>query len=278
MIQLNFKNIVLLIQFILVVFPMISPAQNTKLSCIDFRKGIFYTYPKNSADHYVTTRDNEYSHETNTSTGDTTLWKVKWLSDCVYSLKYISGNAKIADENLAVLKKHTLVFEMSAVTNDYYVFTGHIDKASNIQIQTDTMWTSEKVNVANNELFKPISFSSFKKPADTARYSILYIYRPGKITNSMANYLIYFDDNFMCVAKNNSGYVFKIFKEGKFEVKSKLYSDQADTQLDVKFGNIYFVKSMIHWTLSDIRYNFKLDMAVVNADLGKDEFDKVKVQ
>jgi len=101
---------------------------------------------------------------------------------------------------------------------------------------------------------------------------VLYLYRPGKLTNSMGNYLVYFDNNVMCVAKNNTGYIFKILKEGTFEIKSRLLKDESAVKLEVKFGNIYYVKSMVHWTITKRLYNFKLDMAIMKPEDGQEEY------
>jgi hypothetical protein len=79
----------------------------------------------------------------------------------------------------------------------------------------------------------------------------------------------------MCVAKNRSGYIFKILKEGKITFKSKLLKDESAVTVDIKFGKKYYIKSMIHWTISSRLYNFKLEMAAVAPEKGADEFDKV---
>ena len=94
----------------------------------------------------------------------------------------------------------------------------------------------------------------------------------------MGNYIVYFDDNLMCVAKNNSGYIFKILKEGVFEVKSKLLKDEAAVKVDVKFGKTYYVKSSIKWGITSRLYNFKLEMTNVPPAVGITEFEEVDLQ
>ncbi len=93
-----------------------------------------------------------------------------------------------------------------------------------------------------------------------------------------APYAARIDNSIMCVAKNKSGYIFKILKEGQFEIKSRLFNDESSVILNVRFGNMYYVKSMIHWGISRRLYNFKLEMAIKGSSVGKAEFGDVNVQ
>lgn len=249
--------------------------QSKKVTCADIKTGAFHLYPKNSADHFIDVREGEYVRETKMNTGDTSLYKINWLSDCTYSLQYISGSEKMPDETAKFFKKHKLVYEMFAVTNNYYVYKGYIDKVSNLPISTDTVWFKEKATVVNNTTYIQVTLAE-AKIKDTSKYALLYIYRPGKITNSLADFFIYFNDNLMCVASNNSGYIFKLFKEGKYQVKSRLLKDESTIDIDVKNGQTYYIKSMIHWGFKSRGYNFKLEMAAVPKDVGRSAFLDVK--
>ena len=267
--------------FCFLFFPFIISAQAKTPTCADLKDGIFHYYPKNSSDHDLNIREGEFLHETNSKSGDTILWQVKWIDECIYSLKYISGNRSMPEENLKFIKKHKLVYEIGRTTKEYYPFKGYVDKVSDIPIQTDTMWLTEKANRVSNELFKPVANSySLKKAkfSDTSNYAVLYLYRPKKFTNSLGNYFVYFDDNLMCVAKNNSGFIFKILKEGVFEVRSKLFKDESAVKLDVKFGKTYYVKSSIKLGITSRLYNFKLEMANVPPADGIPEFEEVDIQ
>jgi hypothetical protein len=267
--------------FFLCFLPPAVHAQDKSLTCSDLKNGIFHFYPKNSMESYLDVRDGNILRESVVSTGDTTLWEIKWLNDCTYSLKYLSGNYKMNEDALSFLKKHRLVYEIATITNDYYLFKGYVDKPSDIPIQTDTMWLAEKIVTGSNELFKPVANSAVLKKnhfSDSSGYAVLYLYRPGKLTNSLGNYIVYFDNNLLCVARNKSGYIFKILKEGKFKAESRLYKDKSSVDLDVKFGHVYYIKSMIHWGIYSRLYNFKLDMAIVDTATGKAEFEDVNLQ
>ena len=81
----------------------------------------------------------------------------------------------------------------------------------------------------------------------------------------------------MC-CKNKSGYIFKILKEGQFNLKSKLYKDESSVKVDVKFGKTYYIKSMVHCGMFKGLKNYKLEMAMINPAEGKTEFGEVNLQ
>ncbi len=272
------KNILAALYIPLLILPVIACCQTKTLACSNLKNGIFYSYPKNTSDRYISVREGEIQTEVNLKNGDTTVWQVSWLNDCSYVVKYVSGAKTASKDVIDVLKKHKLVYEMGKVTDDYYVFTGHFDKTSNTAFQNDTMWLHEKAVVANNELFKLVTNQNVLRKehfSDTSKYALLCLYRPGKVTNSLSSFLVYFDDNLMYVAKNNSGAIFKVLKEGIFTLKSRLYKDESSLKLSVEFGNRYYVKSMIHWGIYSRLYNFKLEMASVPPEVGKVEFESV---
>jgi hypothetical protein len=274
--KLYSKNSALLICILLSAFEFSVNAQG---DCSSIRTGTFYYYPKNTSDSYLDVRDDKYLHETNLNTGDSSLYEIKWSDDCVYTLKYISGNEKMSDDVVEFNKKHKLLFQVSKTSKDYYTFTGYIDKTSNQPVLTDTMWLNIKINT-NNKLFTQMKSPGEIKKAhfsDTSKYAILYVYRPGKLANSLGNYLIYFDNNIMCVAKNHSGYIFKILKEGNFKIKSRIYKDEAEADLDIQFGKNYYVRSSIPGGFHGFN-NYKLKMEVVKPEDGENEFYDVDLQ
>src|SRR6478735_1782289 len=131
-------------------------AQNKMVTCTDLKNGLFYSYPKNTNDHYISYREGDSQREVNIKTGDSILWKINWIDDCSYTLKFISGNVKMNEDVSSFLKKHKMAYEISKVTNNYYGVKSYIDKTSNMIIETNTMWTTEKTNITNNEIIKPV--------------------------------------------------------------------------------------------------------------------------
>jgi hypothetical protein len=263
------------------VRPYSSYCQSQSLSCKDLKNGIFFSYPKNTDSKYLYERTGDYQKETDLKKGDTTIWKVKWKNDCTYSIEYVSGNNKKNEEAFELLKKkkHKILFEIESITDDYYTYASYLDKTSNLPLELDTLWLHEKISPVSNMLFEVVTKErDLHKPhfSDTAKYALLYVYRPGKITNSLSVFPLYFDNNIMCIMKNKSGYIFKILKEGTFDIGSKLMDNSSLTKLNIEFGKRYYVKSIIDWGLHATR-NFNLEMKVMPDETGAEEFDKVEL-
>ena len=264
-----------------IIQPYNSYCQSQSLNCENLKNGIFYSYPKNTDSKYLFERAGDYQKETDLKTGDTTLWKIRWKNDCTFSIEYVSGNNKANEEASTFLKKkkHKVVFEIKNITDDYYTYATYLDKTSNLPLELDTIWLHEKINPVRNLLFEAVTNGRDLQKShfsDTAKYALLYVYRPGKFTNSLAGFPLYFDNNVMCIMKNKSGYIFKILKEGTFEIGSKLMDNSSVTKLEVTFGKRYYVKSMIHWGLHATR-NFNLEMKIMPNDSGEEEFDEVEL-
>ena len=188
--------------FFLICFSASGQAQKS-LACADIHEGIFYNYPRNSTSQYADLREGEYLHETDITTGDTSLWKIKWNDDCTYTLSLVDMNGKNEKPTRELMKKHKLVFTIGNLTDDYYTFSGYLDKPNSVLLASDTMWLHEKVNIKGSHLFERIAGGDKTKAvriSNTATYALLYIYRPGKITLSLANYLLYLNDDLVGVA------------------------------------------------------------------------------
>ena len=273
-------NMQKLILFCWLVFSAIIIHAQT--NCVALHRGVYYFYPKNSNYHYTEYFDDNLQHEVNNTTGDTALWSVHWNSDCEYECKYIAGSIKTDDKMTSFLKKHTLVYVIETVTPDYYLFKGYIDNKKNHQpIQIDTMWMNEKTGLTSNTLFEYVPDTSVitkQHFTDTSQFALMYIYRPGKLALSLATNLLYFDDNGLCVSRNNTGYVFKILKEGKYTLRTSIMKDSVQLPVDIRFGNRYYIKSDIHWGIHSRLYNFKLELSSVDAATGSKEFREVKIR
>jgi hypothetical protein len=265
---------ILLILFI----PFTSFCQTSSQACDGVKNGLFYCYPQNTDDQYSIERSGDFQKEINLKNGDSINWKVEWKTPCVYSLNYISGSTKPSEETLDQMKKYTSLYEIQTITDQYYTFKVFLNKTTNEPVFFDTVWKYKIENVVSNKLFEPIKDNKdLRKPrfTESAKYALLYVYRPGKITIALSDYLIYFNNLILCVAKNNTGYIFKILKEGPFDIMSRLSGIESVLNVDIKFGHIYYVKSTIPWGLHK-GMNFKLEMALMPLDKGKEEFENLK--
>ena len=245
--------------------------------CAALKSGVFYSYPKNTADRFVSYRDNGIAKEYDLIKGDSSIWKVDWKSNCSYSLKFVSGSAKQKPEVAEFLKKHIFFYTIQSITSDYYVFNGYIDKPKGDLLHSDTMWLHEKINFTPNRMFEPIANMQLKKAhfSDTSSYAIVYLYRPGKLTNSVGEgFVVSLDDLPMAVMKNKSGFIFKIFQPGNHVFASRLGKDESKAILNIELGKRYYIKAAINWGFYSFR-NYKLEMKVMEPAEGKIEFEDV---
>lgn len=259
-------------------FPIVVLCQKKSDECKGLKEGIFYNYPKLSESRILIERFGKYQKETDQKTGDSTLWEIKWKSDCVYTLNFISSNQKLAEEEAALLKKKkaTILYKIEDITDNYYTFTVFMNKISNLPLATDTVWLNEKFNLSNSKQIEIVTKEKdLRKPRfnDTS-YALVYVYRIGKFTNSLANYPLYLNGNIIGVMKNKSGYIYKILEEGTYNFGSKLMDHAHSTNVEIKFGERYYIKSMIHWGVHATR-NFNLEMKVIPEEIGESEFEKV---
>ena len=110
-----------------------------------------------------------------------------------------------------------------------------------------------------------------------ANFAIVYLYRPGKLTNSLSDFIVYLNDDAICVAKNNTGYTFKILREGPVKFTSRIHNDLFDLPVEIEFGKTYYIKSMIHWGFFKGK-NYRLEIANVEKSKGQDEYAELKNQ
>lgn len=248
-------------------------------TCKDLRTGTYYSYPKNSSDGYSCIRKGRNEIEKNLSTGDSTIWEVTWTDKCSYTMRYVRGSEQLQGKMEKFLENHQLVFRVGTITDEYYIYSEYVDEISKKPYAIDTIWFREKEGVAiRADHYRFISGESWLKKrhfSDTSQYAVLYLYRPGKTTNSLAGVPIYLNDTAVWVAKNKSACILLLKSEGPIELKSKLYKDSSSVRLDIKFGQRYYVKSMIHWGLYKRLYNFKLEMAAMKPEDAKGEFEEI---
>jgi hypothetical protein len=195
-------------------------------------------------------------------------------------MKFLSGNDPLTPGQQEFLKKHQVAFRVEKVTGDYYIYAAYVDRVSHLFLQKDTIWLHEKVNPADNELHRFIPSEAALLQlhfTDTSRYAIIYLYRPGKLTNSLSGFPVYCNDNLLWIARNKTGCMIRMLKEGEIELKSRLFKDESSVKVNIQFGHVYYIKSMIHWGISSRLYNFKLEMAAVSPEQGQPEFAQVTV-
>jgi hypothetical protein len=250
----------------------------TSNDCSNLATGTFYSYPKNSANRFVTYRQKDTAKEFDLDKGDSTLWKVDWKDNCSYTLKYMRGSRKLTGQEANLVKNHELFYTIKMVTDNYYVFNGYIDNAKGFSLGEDTMWLNEKVNYKPSRMFERIPNLSVLKRAnfsDTSKYALVYMYRPDKFTNSLGQgYPIWLDGLPLATLANREGFIFKVFQPGSHKVS--FFFDKTESFYTIDFfpGKVYYLKSWINWNMVKFKPAV-IEMKQMPMETGKKEFEQL---
>jgi hypothetical protein len=77
--------------------------------------------------------------EINLKTNDTSLLKVNWKSDCIFSTKLINTTRSLSEFEKSFFDSHASVIEILAVKKGYYTFKQGLDSLNSKPV-TDTLW------------------------------------------------------------------------------------------------------------------------------------------
>ena len=127
--------------FFCVIF--LTSCQWKQLNCKSVRNGKFHFYT-DKEQHFLIIRKDTIQLEVNLTTGDTSYWKLKWLSNCDFTAQYISGGRMESKEQEEFFKKMVAQFSIQKVTSQYYVYTGIFKTLKGNKTVTDTTWLKEK--------------------------------------------------------------------------------------------------------------------------------------
>ncbi len=76
-------------------------------------------------------------------------------------------------------------------------------------------------------------------------------------------------------AKNKSTYVFKLFKEGQFQMSGKIGNRETPLKLNVEFGKRYYLVSRLNFALN-IGNSCTPELSLVDTKKGKVEFEDLQ--
>ena len=128
----------LIISLVFLSFTDIAP------ECGLVKNGRFHFYQNNRQYHSIVIRKDSLQTEVNLSTGDSTFWRIAWVSDCQFTCNYISGSKIKSQEELDFYKKSTLTFNILKTTKKYYTYDALFTSNNNSQSFSDTMWLEAK--------------------------------------------------------------------------------------------------------------------------------------
>ncbi len=122
-----------------IIFLLFSAATLPQRDCRNVRNGKFYFQPRNSIKKFLVIRADSIQKEVEVNAHDTSYWKIKWTTDCSFTLEFSHRTNKPTIQERSFYASHKVVVEILNVTQDYYSFKAGIDSISSISL-TDTLW------------------------------------------------------------------------------------------------------------------------------------------
>ena len=116
---------------------------NSSYDCTGYKFGKFYIYNKASKQRIDIERKDSLQIETNTETGDITVMKVSWATDCEYELlfNYVTpkevSNSKQSQPVIAISANIPMRIKILSGTENYYVFEA---SKPGLKPLRDTVW------------------------------------------------------------------------------------------------------------------------------------------
>jgi hypothetical protein len=264
------------IMLVLTCYGIIPFASGQTNDCSIFRKGVFHVYLTQNGKHYIVYRDDQTEKDVVDGSTDTLVWHIDWKDDCNYTVQYLSTTSELTAAQQKFFKKHKLFYHLEPTGKDYCVYTETVDKIGGPLVEKDTMWLHEVADPMTAPLAILVKSESLLRNrhfSDTSRYAVVYIYRPKKMMFSASSYDIYMENNVLCAMKNNSSYIFAVFRQGPLNLWSKYAKDTCSLPLNIQPGKSYYVRSTIDFGMFGPK-NFKLKMELVSTAGGKEEFDR----
>ena len=107
---------------------------------------------------------------------------------------------------------------------------------------------------------------------DTTKFATFFIYG----TNTIAyDYDIYLNDSMICIIKNKTRYVIKVYKEGTAELSSKAKDDRK-IKVTIKFGQEYYLKCTHILSVGGLFGRWQPEINLILSEQGRLEFENLK--
>lgn len=117
---------------------------NSASECQEVKNGTFHFYPNSGQKHSIIVRKDTLQTEINVTTGDTTRWRVNWITNCEFTTTLMSSSKQKSKEEVDFYNSSTLKFKISSVSKDYYTYEALFTYNNNSRRFSDTMWLHEK--------------------------------------------------------------------------------------------------------------------------------------
>lgn len=111
-------------------------------NCGSLHSGIFYHYSNIGVSAYI--REGSIQKEVNLQSGDTSVWRVEWKTNCRYRLTYLYGDGPLEQVAKALKTKIVVDVEIIQSTDDYYLYNTLENSKTHSAATSDTLWLKEQ--------------------------------------------------------------------------------------------------------------------------------------
>ena len=142
---MNKKPVIIFLAAILICFYFVA-CSNSSNRCAKVKEGIFYYYSPDHENDMLIIRKDSLQSEINRKTGDTSYWRIKWITDCQFSSHYLSGKKFTSKADEYFYKTSTVTFTIGIITKDYFLYDGLFENPFARKKYSDTCWLHERKN------------------------------------------------------------------------------------------------------------------------------------
>ena len=107
-------------------------------NCRKYRTGNFYLHSRYNGLDYYLKRSDSFQIETKKQTGLKSKWKIKWLNECEYNLKFVNEDRDSSNINSSSISLPDLNYKIISSSEKYYIYSCEINKQLNPIV--DTIW------------------------------------------------------------------------------------------------------------------------------------------
>jgi hypothetical protein len=117
-------------------------AQKRSLDCSRVKDGHFYNYSKGAKVWTEVFRNGTIHKEINLTTNDTSIYRIKWLKPCSFTMELIKRTKPFEKGEKSVIESLKITIQILEVTQNYFTYKAEL-KSSLYQKQlsfSDTAW------------------------------------------------------------------------------------------------------------------------------------------
>lgn len=152
-------------------------------------------------------------------------------------------------------------YSIDTVVNDYYTYTRYEDSTMRIPYMRDTIWLQQKAYTPlERKLYEMVASKSELTELENSKekdYALVYFYAPADANYRDVVKQFYLKNAPFGFIVSGMTFVFKVQKEGRYAFLSHL-NDQTSFNMNVTFGENYFVKATFSGLVKEPKVNFKL--------------------